>query len=189
MRNARLEKRGAAYILVIIILAIVGALGTAIFSVSMMNYRMKQIELYSKTAFYLAEAGLEEAYGLIAKEIDHAAAFGQLEREKEGGGHHQFKTSYTTYLNEKLVSSLSSYSCTILDPTLSNERPSLKVLEVEPFVNGNDKFSITIQSVYKYRNVSHMPKAIFEISVPNASLYPLEPTDIEDILHMRYLSE
>jgi hypothetical protein len=155
----------------------------------MMNYKMKRIELQSKAAFYLSEAGLEEIYGLIAKEIDNAISYGILEREAKGGGQQQFKSSYTAYLNEKLHPSINIYSCTVLDPEFSNIKPVLKVLEVIPFVKEHDAFSITIQSSYRYKNVTHTTKAIYEISIPTTTEHPLDEDEIDRILHMRYLSE
>ena len=183
------NQRGSAYILIIIIFAIISTLGITVVSVSMMTYKMKRIEFQSKAAFYLSEAGLEEIYGLIAKEVDNAISYGILEREIKGGGQEQFKTSYTTYINEKLYPCIGSYSCTVLDPEFSNATPILKILEVALFTKEQDTFSITIQSSYRYNNVTHTGKAIYEISIPTTTTYPLNEGDIDKIIHMRYLSE
>jgi hypothetical protein len=63
------SKKGSSLVFVLIFLSVLSILGTTILSVSIANYKMKIIDKNSKTSFYLAEAGLQEAYTEIGKEI------------------------------------------------------------------------------------------------------------------------
>ncbi|QXM06000.1 pilus assembly PilX N-terminal domain-containing protein [Crassaminicella indica] len=63
-------KRGSALILVLIVLTILSILGISILTLSMSNYKIKITDQNVKTAFYLAESGLEEAYAKVGKVIE-----------------------------------------------------------------------------------------------------------------------
>lgn len=66
------SKKGSTLVLVLVTLSILSILGTAIISLSVINFKMKIVDKNAKTSFYLAEAGLEEAYAFIGKEIEGA---------------------------------------------------------------------------------------------------------------------
>ncbi|WP_432665232.1 hypothetical protein R9X47_03065 [Wukongibacter baidiensis] len=73
------SKRGSTLLLVLVTLSILSILGTAIISLSVINYKMKIVDKNIKTSFYLAEAGLEEAYAVIGKEIEAGIESGNTE--------------------------------------------------------------------------------------------------------------
>jgi hypothetical protein len=54
-------------------------LGTAMISLSVVNFRRQIVDKNVKTSFYLAEAGLEEAYAVIGKDVEKAIEAGNTE--------------------------------------------------------------------------------------------------------------
>lgn len=63
------NKRGSTLITVLMIMAVLSLLGTAILALAVTNYRLRLTEEKAKASFYLAESGLEQAFGIIAAEI------------------------------------------------------------------------------------------------------------------------
>lgn len=74
------SNRGSTMILILITISVLSLLGTAILSLSLINYKMKLVDRNVKTSLYLTEAGIEEAYGEIGKVIEQA-----IISEKSGG--------------------------------------------------------------------------------------------------------
>lgn len=79
LRRILKSNRGSTLLLALVTLSILGILGTAIISLSVINYRTKIVDKNKKTSFYLAEAGLEEAYAVIGKEIEAGIEAGNKE--------------------------------------------------------------------------------------------------------------
>lgn len=75
------SKKGSTLVLVLVTLSILSILGTAIIGLSVINYKMKIIDKNVKTSFYLAEAGLEEAYAVIGKSVEDAIKAGNKKVE------------------------------------------------------------------------------------------------------------
>lgn len=63
------SKRGSTLLVVLLALMVLSILGTTILSLSVTNFKMKMVDRNAKKTFYLAEAGLEEAYAEIGKVI------------------------------------------------------------------------------------------------------------------------
>lgn len=76
LRRILRSKKGSTLVLVLVTLTILSILGTAIISLSVINFRMKIADKNAKTSFYLAEAGLAEAHALIGKEVEGAIKAG-----------------------------------------------------------------------------------------------------------------
>lgn len=70
------SNKGSTLVLVLITLSVLSILGTAIIGLSVINYKMKIVDKNVKTSFYLAEAGLEEAYAAIGNAIDDGVKAG-----------------------------------------------------------------------------------------------------------------
>lgn len=62
--------------MVLMSLSVLSILGTAIMSSAVMNLKVKMNDKRQKTSFYLSEAGLEEAYGIMVHEVDEAIKAG-----------------------------------------------------------------------------------------------------------------
>lgn len=64
------NNKGSTLVMILIITTILMMLGTVIMSVAVSNYRMKAINSTAKRNFYFAEAGIDEAYGMIGDILD-----------------------------------------------------------------------------------------------------------------------
>ncbi|WFD11046.1 pilus assembly PilX family protein [Tepidibacter hydrothermalis] len=71
------NKKGSTLIMVLMSLSVLSILGTAILSASVMNFKMKKIDMKSKQSFYLAESGLEEAYVVIEDVVNEGVTEGR----------------------------------------------------------------------------------------------------------------
>lgn len=70
-------KRGSTLAMMLIIMAILTTLGVSILSATLMGHRFKVINNREKTAFYVAEAGLNEAYAYLGEEVENAIEYAQ----------------------------------------------------------------------------------------------------------------
>ncbi len=77
------SNNGATLVLVLVTLSILSMLGAAIISLSLINFKMKVVDNNVKTSFYLAEAGLHEAYAVIGKSIETGIDEGNSKVETE----------------------------------------------------------------------------------------------------------
>ncbi len=66
------SQRGSTLIMLMIFMAIISMLGTALLGLTFTNFKMKMIQGKVKTTFYSAESALEEAYALILKKVEDA---------------------------------------------------------------------------------------------------------------------
>lgn len=76
LRNWKEQKqnnRGSSIILVLAVIAIVGILAAVLLSVSLMNYRMKVVNLHSQKNFYDAETVLNEIKTGLEDDVSYAA--------------------------------------------------------------------------------------------------------------------
>lgn len=62
--------------MVLMSLSVLSILGTAIMSSAVMNLKVKMHDKREKTSFYLSEAGLEEAYGIMMDQVNKAIEAG-----------------------------------------------------------------------------------------------------------------
>lgn len=63
-------------LIVLVIFFIITIIGTAMLSLTLSSYKVRVLGGNIKTNMYLSEAGLDEAYGLLSKEIDSAVNSG-----------------------------------------------------------------------------------------------------------------
>ncbi|MFT9494807.1 hypothetical protein [Anaerosolibacter sp.] len=86
LKKHLLSNKGSTLVLVIITLSVLGLLGTTIISAAVVGFKTKISERNVKTALYLSEAGLEEAYAEIGKVVENAltASNQYVEAELDG---------------------------------------------------------------------------------------------------------
>jgi archaellum component FlaF (FlaF/FlaG flagellin family) len=77
------SKRGSSLVLVMLALAILSMLGIALLSLSILHYRTNLADRNSKTAFYLSEAGLDQAYQKLCVQVKAAMDDAQGKIDKE----------------------------------------------------------------------------------------------------------
>jgi len=73
------HEKGATLIFVLLILSILSVLATTLLSTTIINFRMQTLNSKSRRNFYLAESGLDEAYGIMGKLIEEAIVKGNKE--------------------------------------------------------------------------------------------------------------
>ena len=83
IKNIFIDNKGSALAMVIIIVTILSTLGLAIMSLGAVNFRMSVADQRTKLSFYMAESGLEQAYGIILNEVKEAVIAGN-EAVKKG---------------------------------------------------------------------------------------------------------
>lgn len=64
------NERGSTLLLTVLTIALLSVLGTAVLSMSTMNVMMKQTDKQFKNVHYDAEAGIEQAYTIVAKAVE-----------------------------------------------------------------------------------------------------------------------
>lgn len=66
------DNEGSTLMLILITIAILAMLGTALLSMSLMNVTMKSNEKRLQSTQYLAESGIDQAYGIVGKFVEDA---------------------------------------------------------------------------------------------------------------------
>ena len=82
IKNILFDNKGSALAMIIIIVTILSTLGLAIMSLGAVNFRMSVADQRAKLSFYMAESGLEQAYGIILNEVKEAVITGNEEVKK-----------------------------------------------------------------------------------------------------------
>lgn len=174
------NKKGSTLIMVLMSLSVLSILGTAILSASVMNFKMKKIDMKSKQSFYLAESGLEEAYVVIEgvvetaidegnkkvnkklkKELDkYTMDDGSIEYDGNLKNDMQkwFEDEYKDYINNNLIKSLYNNSY--------YEQTSIKVDEFK-FNKDKEEFYLTLESENNENEIKKEIKVKLAILVPN----------------------
>lgn len=78
MRHKRNEK-GAALLMVMITIMFLSVLGTALMSMTLVNTNMKYVDRNFKNSHYYAESGIEEAYTVVAVQVQNSISKAQEE--------------------------------------------------------------------------------------------------------------
>ncbi len=77
----KLNNKGAAMVMVIVVIAFVSILTTVLLYLANMNYQMKSTDFKTKVSFYGAETPLEELRVLLTKDVSDAAKLAYQEVE------------------------------------------------------------------------------------------------------------
>ncbi|WZL71459.1 hypothetical protein QBE52_10065 [Clostridiaceae bacterium 35-E11] len=193
MQQKNFNQRGSTLVMVMIIMMVLTLLGTTILSLAYSNYKMKKINSLDTVTFYLAEAGLEEAYAIIGNMVDHAIEKGNEEvakvyteeyiqnymkydedNEKEYIDEERllvdqnitFKNAYKTYLSEELGKILENMDVYELH-TYGEGTPQITIKnDKEKLEFENDKLSISLRSSYTKNHIKKHLDATYEISLP-----------------------
>ncbi len=73
------SNKGSTLGLVLVTLMVLSMLGVSLMSIGLVNYRIKMTEERIQASFYLAESGLDQAYGIILKEVSEAVRVANIE--------------------------------------------------------------------------------------------------------------
>lgn len=119
LRVRKQNNRGSAIILVIAVMAIIGILVVTLLTLSLMNYRMKYVNLHSQKNFYGAEAVMDEIRSGLSLDISNAV--GEAYRQTlENYGKTDAQGRKSTYINifgEHLTEELEEKNKTFTGPS------------------------------------------------------------------------
>lgn len=186
-RNFNTEQ-GSTYIMILISLAVLSILGTAVISYGVVNFKMKNVEKNIKTAFYLAESGIEEGYTVMCSEIKEAIAeantkvqndipdFIDRQREREAADPYDDDSEYirgtdgTGSVNkdkveEKMQEIFEDEFTDYIDTNVDNVLRNHTYTAVDDTIDTNSA-TVTVKSVDKFNNGS-----IYEIKLSSSFDY------------------
>ena len=119
LRNWKEQKqnnRGSSIILVLAVIAIVGILAAVLLSVSLMNYRMKVVNLHSQKNFYDAETVLNEIKTGLEDDVSYAAGKAwaavltdQYDKKTKEERETAYRTNYEGKLRARIEDTVHSY--------------------------------------------------------------------------------
>lgn len=187
------KKKGFTLILVLIFFSILLIIGTALTSLAVSNYKMRNLRGDTNRAFYEAEAGIDQGYNIIRKVLIEAKAeetrliseniTNVVLQDKNNGNNNnvvqavllspeEIVNSIKSYIQNNLVVSVvgidkvSSAGNSTKYDTLFEDRVKVEVLGVVPFDSSGhnaEEYIISVKSSSKYNNVTRIITADYTI--------------------------
>jgi len=121
------SNRGSTLILLVIVIAVIIALGTSLMSVSMMHYRIKKSNTEIKQSFYMSEKGINTSFSIAYNLVVEAIA-DSIDKAEE------YLSVYPTNINEAANIFSNNYKIFILGQVESrinkNENPKIQITNV-----------------------------------------------------------
>ena len=186
-----MSTKGSILFMVLITISLVSLLGITVLSLSMMNFKMKTIDSRVKAAFYVGEAGVEEVYGVILKELQHAIAHGHMEVENQALSDSEnngcFQDAYKDYISGNLVQSIHNHDYSVLDIALDTNAPKVKVLELKDFSYSPEQFVLVIEVTHTHENIDKYFKVEYTLCVPQYSMALLDKDSILSLISCKYI--
>lgn len=159
-----MNNKGSVLVLLIIVIAIVSALGVSLLNIVFVNYGIKRLNTESKQAFYLSEKGLNVSYvracNLINEAISDSLDIANMHLLEfpldEGGARNIF------YLNYKQV------ICTTIKSSINaNGNPSVEVRNSDGLNFTDNSLTILVRSSYIHNDsIEKLTWVDLIISVP-----------------------
>lgn len=193
MLQKNLNQRGSTLVMVMIVMMVLLLLGTTILSLAYSNYKMKKINSQDTASFYLAEAGLEEAYAMIGSMVDDAIEKGNeevakvyteefirnyIEYDEETDQEYidedrlmedqgkTFKEAYKSYLLSRLKEDLENIALYQLSSYGEGTPRIIIHTDKESLHFENEILTIPLRSTYMKNHIKKTLDATYEISVP-----------------------
>lgn len=175
----RMKSINSGYTLVflVIIISVMLTICGVILTIAAMNFKMKKVNSQAEKAFYLAEAGAEEAYTISKEYISLAIEYSNdkvkefkenTEQDNYDELNEVFQSSFKDYIK---ADNLDTMTCIGLVNTLNDN--SLYVVHEDGFPiviaeieEKTDYFLIEIRSVYLYEQVEKNTILELEINIP-----------------------
>lgn len=113
------NNRGSSLALVISVMAIIGLMGTILLTVSLMNYRMKEVNLHSQKNFYSAENVMDEIRAGLGGDISTAVGEAYRKTLEQYGKYDETgrKTIYVSTFSSSLISQIGENNLVFTGPT------------------------------------------------------------------------
>lgn len=186
------NKKGSALIISLLVVSVIVLLGSTALTLAVTNYKMKKLNSLAKQAFYLAEAGIDEAYIITLEFIDNALQYARSKAEEFREINSQLNADFRSmeliqnnYTGNENINTIFKKAfvdfikgkCTDISPNQS----LVTVLKKNDFYivyNGNypkievnltehrDRFTFDIKSICRRENVYKEIKLSYEILVP-----------------------
>lgn len=155
LREQRKNNKGSMLVMVIMIVAIIGILVTVMYSMSLLNYRMKYTDKVSKDTFYDAESALDEIKAGLQVEVSNAMteayiltmeSYSQLTEDERDT---EFKNEYVRNLREAVrePGDSSKYSMDNLEGYLINTKYDDSANMGAKLTSGNNTLKVTTQGL------------------------------------------
>lgn len=160
LRNWKEQKqnnKGSSIILVLAVIAIVGILAAILLSVSLMNYRMKVVNLHSQKNFYDAETVLNEIKTGLEDDVSYAAGKAwakvltdQYDKKTKEERETAYRTNYEEKLRARIADTINfypgpnayHYNVDYLLAKVSDEtKAAVKELKIES-IDGNNVLNV-----------------------------------------------
>ena len=133
------SKRGSSLVMVLIVFSILSILGVTLLSLAVFNFKMKTVDRKVKAAFYLSEAGLDEAYGVVVNGVKNAIESGYANVKAsydpwlasqnpnkplpDPPYNQWFQQAYRNYIQHSLTDLIVNHNYSVLDSSLSSTPP------------------------------------------------------------------
>ncbi len=143
--------------MVVMVMSILSILGIAMISLALSNYKMQAFKSDTKKNLYIAESGIDQAYGIIVKVIDEA-----VKNEKE-------EEEVKDYINDNLITNIidiSNYD-DLYDGKLKVEVTNSET--IPRLDDYNDTITLNLRASFKDKDIEKIVIAQYEIGYVDQS--------------------
>ncbi len=175
-----INNSGSTLILLLLTVTITTVLGTSLLIVSMMNFKIKKNNSDARKAFYLAEAGLNNAYAdvyeLIIESIEDskeiALEYLDIYPTDESEAENIFINSYKSFISSNIKNRVDKYS-----------NPRVQIFDGEPIVFIADKLTVSVLSKYKGKGeIIKIARVNLVITIPDFDDMIAGSIDISELI-------
>jgi len=186
------NEKGSALIISLLVVSVIVLLGSTALTLAVTNYKMKKLNSLAKQAFYLAEAGVDEAYIITLEFIDNALQYAASKAEELREINSQLNTGFRSmefiknnYIENENINTIFKKAfvdfikgrCTDISPNQSLIT-MLKKNDLYMVYNGSypeievkltehrDGFTFEVKSICRRENVYKEIKLSYGILVP-----------------------
>lgn len=170
MKKSKSNSKGSTLVILLITTSVIILIGTAVLYLATTNYKMKKLNSDVKRAFYLAEAGIDEAYIIIKEFINDALNYAE---EKATVGETQnlnsiYSNEFKNYIKGECKENTSNKGLiNALNDNKSYEIYKDGYPEVNAIMNEyNNGFLIEIQSIYAKDKIKRIIVMKCTVDVP-----------------------
>jgi len=172
-------------------------------SVAVINFKMKTIDRKVKTAFYLGEAGLDEAYAVIVIEIKNAIENGTDTMDTSYNVwlasqdpndpdpptpplNEWFQQGYKEYIQNNLTSTILNYDYSVLDLDINSASSTVTFNQPINFQATENKYVFELKSSFTHQDITKSIKSQYKIAVPDYSSDLIKKEKILPLIEYTY---
>ena len=174
-----MNNKGSVLVLLVIVIAIVIALGASLLNVVFTSYDIKRFNTETKQAFYLSENGLNESYVITRFLIEEAIEDSARKTEQylieyplnEEEAKNIFKTNYKQYLTANIKNRINRY-----------DNPSVEVRNSGSLLFIGDILIVSLRSESVFNEVEKITWVELNIGVPEYEDFIAGEYDVKDYI-------